>query len=55
MKTLELKNYSVNELSFDEALSIEGGSFWSKLGEVFGYIAGAIVIGLIGSLILLSE
>lgn len=51
---IELSNYSVFELSFEDQIAIDGGSFWEKLGEALGYVAGILVVGVIVSLIIIT-
>ncbi|MFN7601485.1 MAG: hypothetical protein ACK5R0_08840 [Bacteroidota bacterium] len=53
-KTLQLNNYSVLELTFEESLALDGGSFWERLGEIMGVVAGILVVGIIVSLIILT-
>lgn len=41
-----LNEMRVVEISRSEALKINGGSFWSVLGSILGYVAAAFVVGL---------
>jgi hypothetical protein len=41
-----LNQFGVVEINRSEASEINGGNFWTVLGTIVGYIAGAFVVGL---------